>query len=116
MIMFFISGLALASVYTNRYRGKFVGKRQNWYMGFRIMALTGITSYILDYYMDPRQQSVHNGILMHNSYDKKAAIVFDRELDVYRNVERIKYKDKRFSTFEILWAQKEMRDEQRKYV
>ena len=84
-------------------------------MGMRLMGLGYITSTIF-FYLDSRQQPIHLGIYRFNWPDRKAAIIYDREMDLYRNVHRIKYEDKRFTLRERLWAKKEIRDERRKYV
>ena len=79
------------------------------------MFLGYFTSNIM-FYIDPRQQPAHYGIYRYNWPDRKAAILYDREMDLYRNVHRIKYEDKRFTTGQRLWAKKEIRDETRKYI
>jgi hypothetical protein len=53
---------------------------------------------------------------MPNSNERKFAITMDREFDSFRNVERVKYEDKKFTLAERLWAKKEIRDEKRKYI
>ena len=66
--------------------------------------------------MDPRSQPFHHGIHRPRFPEEKAAVFYDRTMDMFRNVERLKRQDKKFTIRETLRAESEVRDEKRKFV